>query len=407
MPRRSAVTSPFSALKHRYDAFADRALGSLSEIERRDVRAFDHWIARERGWIWFVAAVGATTFAAWVASLLPWNMSFVEAALVFNGVVLGLLWSGLSAWFGYRKVSRRTFRFALVAIVLALAAGVGGGTLVDLARGRDPMAFTFASAQLRHVVIAAIVFGVLYSLLIALITTLRNREYAALTAHLEAKRRQSELSRQLAESRLKMLQLQVEPHFLFNTLGSAQQLAEKGAPDAARLIADLIVFLRASTPSMRGDASTLAQEAALCGAYLAIMRTRLPRRLTYRIDIPPALAARTMPPGMLITLVENAIKHGIEPCAAGGHVNVTAAVESDGRLVVSVADTGVGLADAPGQGIGLANIRERLALLYTGRAHLALEANDPHGFIARIILPAAPGELAFAAAEASATVAPQ
>src|SRR5262245_22681343 len=103
---------------------------------------------------------------------------------------------------------------------------------------------------------------------------------------------------------------------------------------------------------MRGEASTLGQEAALCGAYLAIMRTRLPRRLTYRIDIPPALAARTLPPGMLITLVENAIKHGIEPCPAGGHVSVTAAVDGEGRLVVSVADTGAGLADLPGQGIG-------------------------------------------------------
>jgi len=402
MPRRSAVTFPFAALRHRYAAFADRALGSLSEIERRDVRAFDRWLSRERGWLWLVAMVGITTFAAWLASLLPWNMSFLEAALVFNGLVLALLWSGLSAWFGYRKVSRRTFRVAIVAVALALAVAVAGGTLVDIARGRDPMTFMFASAQLRHIVIAAVVFGVLYSLLIALITTLRNREYAALTAHLEAKRRQSELSRQLAESRLKMLQLQVEPHFLFNTLGSAQQLAEKGAPDAARLIADLIVFLRASAPSMRGESSTLAQEAGLCGAYLAIMRTRLGRRLAYDIDLPPALASRAMPPGMLITLVENAIKHGIEPRAAGGRVSVAAMVDHDGRFVVSVADTGAGLADRPGQGIGLANIRERLALLHGNRAHLALEANDPHGFIARIVLPAAPGELVFPVERATA-----
>jgi signal transduction histidine kinase len=378
---------PFAALKSRYDAFADGVLDSLSEVERRDVRAFDRWISQERGWLWLVALVGVTTLAAWFASMLPWNMSFLEAALVFNVLVLALLWSGLSAWFGYRRFSSRIFRFAIVAIATALCGALLGGTLVDVAAGRDPMSWVFDSAQLRHLVIAGLVFGVLYALVIALITTLRNREYAALTAHLEAKRRQSELSCQLAESRLRLLQLQIEPHFLFNTLGSAQQLAEKGAPDAARLIADLIVFLRASTPSMRGESSTLKQEAALVGAYLAIMRTRLGRRLAYTIDIPQALEARTLPPGMVITLVENALKHGIEPAPTGGRVSVVAAIGADGRLVVSVADTGAGLTGAPGQGIGLSNVRERLELLYGNRAHLALEENEPRGFIARIVLP--------------------
>jgi sensor histidine kinase YesM len=304
-------------------------------------------------------------------------------------LVLALLWSGLSAWFGYRRFSSRISRFAIVVIGIALGGALIGGTLVDVATGRDPMAWVFDSAQLRHLVIAGLVFGVLYALVIALITTLRNREYAALTAHLEAQRRQSELSRQLAESRLKMLQLQIEPHFLFNTLGSAQQLAEKGAPDAARLIADLIVFLRASTPSMRGESSTLGQEAALAGAYLAIMKTRLGGRLVYAIDIPAALESRAMPPGMVITLVENALKHGIEPRPAGGRVSLVAAIDGDHCLEVTVADTGAGLQEGPGQGIGLSNIRERLDLLYGGRAHLSLEENEPRGFIARIVLPGA------------------
>jgi LytS/YehU family sensor histidine kinase len=168
-----------------------------------------------------------------------------------------------------------------------------------------------------------------------------------------------------------MLQLQIEPHFLFNTLGSAQQLAEKGAPAAARLIADLIVFLRASTPSMRGESSTLRQEAALVDAYLAIMKTRLGKRLAYAIDVPAALEARTVPPGMVITLVENALKHGIEPCSAGGRVTVAAALDGDDRLTVSVADTGVGLEECPGQG---SDCRTSAApsLLYGERAHLTL-----------------------------------
>ena len=124
-------------------------------------------------------------------------------------------------------------------------------------KGVDPLAWLQDSAKVRHVVIAGLVFGTLYSLVVALIAALRNREYKALAAHLEAERRQSDLSRQLAESKLRMLQLQIEPHFLFNTLGSAQQLAERGAPEAARLISNLIRFLRAATPTMRNEATTL------------------------------------------------------------------------------------------------------------------------------------------------------
>ncbi|EFK97383.1 protein containing Signal transduction histidine kinase, internal region domain, partial [sediment metagenome] len=128
-----------------------------------------------------------------------------------------------------------------------------------------------------------------------------------------------------------MLQLQIEPHFLFNSLGSAQQLAEKGAPEAARLIANLIRFLRAATPALREDVTSLAQERTLVEAYLGIMKTRLADRLAYAVDIPASLADAVVPPGMLITLVENAIKHGIEPLPAGGRIDVRAAQDADGR----------------------------------------------------------------------------
>src|SRR5208283_2206210 len=192
-------------------------------------------------------------------------------------------------------------------------------------------------------------------------------------------RRESELSCQLAQSRLKMLQLQIEPHFLFNTLGSAQQLAASRAPEAARLIGDLICFLRAVTPSMREEYTTLAQEGALVQAYLAIMRVRLGPRLAFSVLIPRELESFRLPPGMLITLVENAIKHGIEPHAPGGEVRVTA-MRQEGRVVVTVADTGAGISNMPGPGIGLANIRERLQLLCGDRAELCLAENEPRGF---------------------------
>jgi len=243
-------------LKTRYDAFAQRVLGSLSEVERRDVRAFDAWFYRDGGWRSIFAIVGVTTLFAWIASLLPWNMTFAEAAILSNVIVLMLVWSGLTAWFGYRKFAGRLFRVVVTGPLLALVGALIGAAVGGFIQGVDPVAWLQDSTKLRHVITAALIFGFLYTLVVALIASLRNREYAAQTAHLEAERRQSELSRQLAESKLKLLQLQIEPHFLFNTLGSAKQLAEKGAPDAARLIGDLIHFLRASTPSMRARSIT-------------------------------------------------------------------------------------------------------------------------------------------------------
>jgi sensor histidine kinase YesM len=379
-----------AAVRRRYDAFAHRVFASLSEVERRDVQAFDRWFYREHGWRWPVAIVAATTLLAWFASMLPWNMTFVEAAVVFNTVVLSLLWAGLSAWFGYRRFQGKLGRFVLIVVAAMLVGAFVAGTAVDVVQGREPLSWLLHSARLRHIVTGVLVFAFLYALLFALITRLRNREYAALTARLEAEARQSDLSRQLAESKLKLLQLQVEPHFLFNTLGSAQQLAERGAPAAAKLIADLIRFLRASTPTLREETTTLAQDATLVGAYLGIMKARLAGRLDFAIDVPPELGACRLPPGLVITLVENAIKHGIEPSPQGGRVTMSARREGappGERLVVTIADTGAGLSPVAGDGIGLANVRERLALLYRGRARLAVAANQPSGFVARIELP--------------------
>jgi hypothetical protein len=378
----------FGALKRRYDQFTQRALASLTEIERRDVRAFDRWFYASGGWLWLIGVVLFTTLVAWIASNFPWNMSFAEAAILFNLVVLTLIWSGLSAWFGYRRFQGRIFRYIVGAPILALFGALIGASIVGLVKGVDPFVFFQDSAKLRHVATAGLVFGVLFALVTALIANLRNREYRALTASLEAEARQSETSRQLSESKLKLLQLQVEPHFLFNTLGSAQQLAEKGAPDAARLIGELIRFLRAAAPALRDEMTTVRQEAAMIRAYLGIMQTRFGRRLTWSVDVADDVADCAIPPGLVITLAENAIKHGIERSPRGGRVEVTV-TRDGGNVSLLVADTGAGLSSGLSEGgIGLANVRERLALLYGNSAALSLEENEPTGFRARIVLPA-------------------
>ncbi|MDQ2821753.1 MAG: histidine kinase [Pseudomonadota bacterium] len=177
------------------------------------------------------------------------------------------------------------------------------------------------------------------------------------------------------------------PHFLFNTLGAVQQLAEEKAPEAAALTANLIAFLRASLDEMRSDTVSLMDDFSLIDAYLRVMHVRLGTRLRFTLTLPAELAQLHLPSMLLLTLVENAIKHGIEPALRGGEVLVTASA-SDGVLRLQVIDSGIGLVDDPVDGTGLANARRRLELAHPGAASLTLVAIED-GTMAEITLPVA------------------
>lgn len=196
------------------------------------------------------------------------------------------------------------------------------------------------------------------------------------------------LKRQLAEAQLKMMQAQVEPHFLFNTLASVDYLIETDPARASKMQKNLIQYLRAALPQMREGSTTLGKEIALCRAYLEILRVRMDDRLHFAITVPSGLGSAQFPPMMLQSLVENAIKHGLEPKAEGGSLTIGADVVH-GMLRVTVADTGLGFGagSSPGTGVGLANVRERLGALYGSKAKLLVEANSPSGTIARIEVP--------------------
>jgi len=184
---------------------------------------------------------------------------------------------------------------------------------------------------------------------------------------------------------LRLLRAQIEPHFLFNTLGAVQQLAEHGAPRAAELTAHLIDFLRGSMSDMRSEQVTLETEFGLVESYLRVMQIRLGERLRYRIDLPPALAATPIPSMLVLTLAENAIKHGIEPSLAGGEI-VVDAHDDAGTVRIGVRDSGVGMSDTPGAGTGLDNVRHRLRLAYGEGACLLLSEAEP-GLLAEISIP--------------------
>jgi sensor histidine kinase YesM len=195
------------------------------------------------------------------------------------------------------------------------------------------------------------------------------------------------LERRLMEAQMAALQAQVEPHFLFNTLALIGQLIETDPPEAARVHAHLIEYLRSTLPQMRArDGGTLGKQVELSKAYLAIMQARMKERLNVRFEVPDFLGSAPFPPMMLQTLIENAIKHGLEPKIAGGTVTVRAYVDG-ATLHVEVCDDGIGIDPHADDGIGLANIRERLQLLYGADAELVIQMPPSGGACALIKLP--------------------
>ena len=226
-------------------------------------------------------------------------------------------------------------------------------------------------------------------LLISLIFYVRRREARAAAALHQAETERHLLAKQAVEAQLKLLQAQVEPHFLFNTLASVQYLVETDPKQANVLLGHLIGYLRAALPQLRASSSTLAREMSLAEAYLNILKMRIGPRLSFTIDVPGDLREHPFPPNLLISLVENAIQHGVEPSADGGSVNL-AARRVDDAVVVTVTDTGAGSASsaaASGQGIGLTNIRERLDAMYGARGRFTLEPVSPRGTRATLSLP--------------------
>ena len=229
-------------------------------------------------------------------------------------------------------------------------------------------------------------FFVIVSAIIKVVAGGKRR--AELTARQATQRAEDEqLERRVLEARLQALQAQIEPHFLFNTLGSIDQLIQTDPPRASKMQQSLIRYLRSAMPQMReGARPTLGQQIDLCRAFLDIMAVRMEERLQTVINVPEGLKSAVFPSMMLQTLVENAIKHGLEPRATGGQITITAEI-ADGQLTVHVLDNGVGFMPKGNEGVGLANIRERLKALYSGRAELIIGVPAAGGTCATIKVP--------------------
>lgn len=197
---------------------------------------------------------------------------------------------------------------------------------------------------------------------------------------------QESLTVQMTQARLSALQAQIEPHFLFNTLANVKRLYETAPLRGREMLSSLIGYLRAALPTMRQSGSTLRREIELARSYLTILQMRMGDRLKFSIDAPDALLDAEVPPLVLGTLIENALKHGLAPLPEGGTLLIRALRDGD-QLRIEVHDNGRGFYGQGGSGVGLANTRSRLAALYGSAAALQLAANSPSGVVATVLLP--------------------
>ena len=373
-------------------------LATMSPIERQQFRAF---LVKYHGVRFYVAAAKLllpfTALGALQQLLWPGKLSWAESLVLSNLIGFSLACGLMGVWFNYRKLVANRSVKPLLRILLACVVGLLFGMGASAIFSDKPMVVSPEKIA-ANVGIALLVVSLLYIVPLGIVAIWRNRQFETMSLQLQQEAERERLARELSESQLRLLRAQIEPHFLFNTLGAVQQLAEQGAPRAAALTADLIAFLRASLAEMRSEQVPLQSEFDMVAAYLRVMQARMGQRLRFRLDLPAPLAHVMVPSMIVLTLAENAIKHGIEPALRGGDIHISAE-QVAGMLRLRVQDTGVGLGEtlagapvaAPGGGLGLENARRRLQLAaqqgggVAGR--LELREGEEGGVVADILLP--------------------
>ena len=311
-------------------------------------------------------------FLTGLHSKAPLPLDVLRAAMI--GCAILFMFGWLEHW--PRKLPRWLPRTVLRLIGIALVIPVS-----------TALSFAITGGGSQHDVGFLLVVALLFAPWIAIGTILRQRDAFAREQALEFDLQRSEFERRESDARLRLLQAQVEPHFLFNTLANVQALVDSGSPQASKVLNSLIAYLRAAVPRMHSQTTTLETEVELARAYLDLMQMRMPDRLQYAIHLDPAAARLHCPPMTLLTLVENAVRHGIDPSETGGRIDVDIWIRDD-RCVMRVKDTGVGLKNVTrGLGTGLSTLRERLKLAFGTNGHFSLTEIAPRGVCAEVSIP--------------------
>ncbi|MFZ6801668.1 sensor histidine kinase [Undibacterium sp. Di24W] len=367
-----------------------RSIERLTAIERRQLHQF---CEKYNGWrLWRVLFACALFFCGVGLTITLWkeNITKISAMLIANVVGFSLLLALTSIWFNYRRVVEKKYTIFFFTQISVFGGAFIASAVIALMTNKPILPLLLERAP--TILTISAVISAVYGILVGIVAAWRNVGYERIATQLQWEAERDKVARELSESQLRLLRAQIEPHFLFNTLGAVQQLAEQGAKGldgeskAAQLTANLIVFLRASMSEMRSEQISLEEEFAMVQAYLQVMQVRMAHRLTFSMHLPEQLRAYKIPSMVLLTLAENAIKHGLEPSIRGGSIHINAEV-SGNDLCITVQDTGVGLSDKPSNGIGLQNIRDRLRLAYSDKAGLDISEAEEGGVIAEISLP--------------------
>jgi sensor histidine kinase YesM len=342
-----------------------------------------------------------TTIAIGLATLEWWAVNELNGSDKFAGPIMGVAFVAALAVLT-RLLNRFTGQWhnaviaALTALVELIFCVAVFGSLSAVAVILLPFSVTSRFMQGDSATDFIIFFMLTLGLVIAARGWAKYSAQALLAskAKLESERARAQVAerdRELARSELTILRAQIEPHFLWNTLAHVQYLTRKCPEDAERMTGHLIRFLRTAVPKNRGDMTTLGSEMEAVDAYLELMKIRMGARLTSTVEMDQKLADTPFPPLLIQTLVENAIKHGIEPKVGPATISVNATLLPDGlRMSIVVRDSGIGLQQTPetkGSGLGLNSVRERLKLLYGSAATLTVNGAAEGGVISEIQAP--------------------
>lgn len=274
-----------------------------------------------------------------------------------------------------------------IPLILGSGLGISIVILIQAMQVNADISMVIRSLKQNHTNILSTMFIALFFGAVILVYFI-NRENIFLTKEKLQAEKITNLNQKkiIAETRLQMLQAQIEPHFLFNSLSNVISLIENNPVKSKLLLESLTDFLRASLRRSTDEQKNLRNEISLISNYLDIMKIRIGKRLKYNIQLQDDIIDCVFPPLLLQPLVENAIIHGIEPLAEGGTIDISISKVKK-KLIIQVADTGKGLSDKNINSFGLKNIRERLSSIYGNEGHLLIEENKPCGVIASIEVP--------------------
>ncbi len=333
-------------------------------------------------WGWVRIVLGVTSFSAviagclWTAGLLTTNFG---GTMVYSQAI-GLSIFAMHAITALVPVPGSRITKMIVRMIFSVPIGYSVGVRIAATLLGDDI----AGMALSDVPRLELTITVLASICVFYFFWSRDRLHHEMAAHARAESLAS-------EANLRLLRAQIEPHMLFNTLANLRSLVETDSLRAQQMLDQLIVFLRGSLSASRTESRSLEAEFDQLRAYLELMKIRMQHRLDFNLDLPDGLRQARIPAMLLQPLVENAIKHGLEPAIDGGRIDVSA-TGSDSMLELTVTDTGVGPPKDQQSGYGLTHIRDRLGVLFGRNAEFHFGSGQTQGARAVIKLPLSMGD---------------